>query len=255
MQTRLCPKCGMENKPDKASCSGCYASLEGVAPTEAKEKPAPSQTQPAAQQPLAAQPLSSSGSAVPGAGPPPPNYAAPPGAPSSYGPTFNERRPPIKQGPNWGAIILVILLLAGAAFGGWWFFLKPASPAAVVQKYIDANTAGDYDAVKACLRQDEVAVLGKRLGGEQAARERMKQGAGRNMGGDVLKTTYENSGSLAVVEVKPKDQSSMPPGITTVEVLLVNEDGKWKVDLKATAMRAIKKVFPNGVPGMRRPAK
>lgn len=250
MLIKLCPKCGLENRLGKASCSGCYASLEGVPETEGKERPAVTPRPPAQRPPSTPQPL---GQSRPPGEMPDASSMPPPGAPPSYGPTFNERRPPVKQGPNWGAIILVILLLAGAAFGGWWFFLKTPSPESVVRKYMDANTAGDYDAVKSCLRQDEVVALENRPGGEQAARERMKQGAGRNMGGDVLKTTYENSGSLAVVEIKPKDQSGMPPGITSVDALLVQEDGKWKIDLKATGMRAIKKAFPNGMPGMRRP--
>jgi len=251
MLIKVCPKCGSENKLGKASCSGCYASLEGVPETEGKERPAAAPPPPAPSPPSTPEPL---GKSEPGAMPSS-NFMPPPGAPSSYGPTFNERRQPVKQGPNWGAIILVILLLAGAAFGGWWFFLRTPSPESVVRKFMDANTAGDYDAFRSCLRQDEVAAMG----GEQALRGMMKKAAERAAGKDtsyeVVKTTYENSDALAVVEIKPKDTSSMPPEMTTMEMLLVQEDGKWKVDLKATGMRMMKKLFPNGIPGMPRPPK
>jgi len=259
MQVRLCPKCGSENKPEKASCSGCYASLESVAPTEAREKPAV-QAKPAAQQLQAAQPLSSPGPGAAGGGPPTPNYGPPPGAPSySYGPAPNERRSaPVKKGPNWGAIVLVVLLLGGAAFAGWWFFLKPGSPEAMVQKFVNASTARDYDALKSCLSQEDVVAIGALPGGEQALRnswdQAAKQSASQDASYDVVKTTYENSGSTAVVEIKPKDQSKMPPG-TTKEIVLVQENGKWKVDMKATAMRMMKKMFPKGIPGMPRPGR
>ena len=249
MQVKVCPKCGSENKADKASCSGCYASLESVAPTEAKERPAPVQTQPAAQRPPAAQPLSSSGPA--GAGAPAPNHRPP----STYGPSFNERRSaPVKNGLNWGAIVFVVLLLGGAAFAGWWFFLKPASPEAVVQKFIDANKVGDYDALKSCLCQTNIAAIGRLPGGEEATRQKMKQGGGggQQIDADIVNSTYENSGAIAVVEVRPKDQKQLPPGVTTTEVVLVQEDGKWKIDMGATVMRAMKQLHPNGVPGQPR---
>lgn len=260
MQVRLCPKCGSENKPDKASCSGCYASLESVAPTEAKEKPAV-QAKPAAQQLPAAQPLSSPGPGAASDGPPTPNYGPPPGAPSySYGPAPNERRSaPVKKGPNWGAIVLVVLLLGGAAFGGWWFLLKPESPEAVVERFRNATEARDYDGFKSCLCKEDVAAIAAIPGGEQSLRsswdQAPKQSVGRDASYYVMKTTYENSGLTAVVETKPKDQSKMPPGMATKEILLVQEDGKWKIAYKATAIRYMKKRYPNGIPGMPRSGK
>lgn len=112
VRVKVCPKCGSENKPDKASCSGCYASLEGVVQTEGAHRAASAPDQPVQSRPPAAQPLGQSASSSPGAMPSS-NYA-PPGAPSSYGPTFSERRQPTKQPMNWGAIIFVILILAEA---------------------------------------------------------------------------------------------------------------------------------------------
>lgn len=244
MLIKVCPKCGSENKLGKASCSGCYASLDGVPETEATERPAATPPQPAHNPPSTPEPL---GQSAPGAMPTS-NFMPPPGAPSSYGPTFNERRQPVKQGPNWGAIVLVVLLLGGAAFAGWWFFLKPASPESVVRKFMNASTAGDYDAMKSCLCQEGVAAMESMPALRDAMKKAAEHSAGKDTSYEVVKTTYENSGSLAVVEIKPKDQSSMPPGMTTMEMLLVREDGKWKLDMKATGMRKMKKRFPNGMP-------
>jgi hypothetical protein len=244
MLVKVCPKCGSENSPSKASCSGCYASLEGVPETEGKERPAATPPQPPQNPPSTPQPLGQNG----------PRPAA-----TSYSPPFNERRQPVKQGPNWGAIVLVLLLLGGAAFGGWWLFLKPASPEAVVKKFNNATVTGDFDAFRSCLSEHQATALVNGPGGEQASRDALKriakQVAGKDTSYEVVKTTYENSGSLAVVEIKPNDTSRMSPGMTTSEMVLVRESGQWKVDTRATTMRMIKKLFPNGVPRTFRPRK
>ena len=250
MLIKLCPKCGAENKPDKASCSGCYASLEGVPETEGKERPAAPPPQPNQDRPAAAQPL---GGQAEQSATPTSNYMAPPGAPSSYGPSVNERRQPVKQGPNWGAIFLVVLLIAGGAFGGWWFFMKPASPDAVVQRMIDASKAGDYDKYKSCLCQSFLTKMAQSPQGEQAMRSAMQQQAGKNGGGKVGKTTYENNGLIAVVELTPNEGAQLQPGLTSVDIVLIKESGQWKIDLEATGRRLMKKLFPNGIPGMRHP--
>ena len=249
MQVKLCPKCGSENKEDKASCSGCYASLEGIAPTEAKDRPAPVQAPPAAQQPPAAQPLSSSGPGAASDGPPAPNYGPPP---STYGPSFNERRSaPVKRGPNWGAIVLGVLLLGGAAFAGWWFFLKPAGPEAAVQRMMDAINEGDWDKMKSCYTQSSVSML--EMIGDEKMREVFAKSKGKDPGAKIIKTTYENDGKTAVVEVESANGQGTMLAMKSQELVLLQESGRWKIDIRSTGMRMQKKMYPNGVPAMPRP--
>lgn len=260
MQVKVCPKCGAENKPDKASCSGCYASLEDVAETEATPRPAAAPSQPQEPRPpAAASPLSGPATVE---GQTPTGYFAPlPDAPRPDGPVLRERRPaPAGRGPNWGAIVLVIVLLAGAAYGGWWGYnkyVKP-SPEAVVQKMIDATTEGDYDKLKSCLSQSSLSTLNMMVGSdEQAAREAMKKSAGSKVAARIVgTTTYEDGGKIAVVSAE--STSPLPPNVPasfkTTETVLLREDGQWKIDLAATSARMMQKVRKMlGGKGMRMP--
>lgn len=249
MQVRVCPKCGAENRPDRASCSNCYTSLEAVAETEAKPRPVP--TQPRAEapnQPVSASPLT--GPAVTAGPTPADNYAPPPGAPSPYGPppSFERRLAPTSRGPNWIAIILTIVILAGAGCGGWWAynkFVKP-SPEAVIQKMIDAAKEGDYDKFKSCLSQDSISLMNMQVGeNEEAARAAMKRSASNEQTAKITGTTYEDGGKTAVVSMvstKPLP-AGMPESMKTTEMVLLREDGQWKLDLKSTMARMMKKVF------------
>ncbi len=253
MQVLVCPKCGMENKTGKASCSGCYASLAGVAETESKQQPTPAATaaprprpQPEAQAP--AQPLGGGLGSPDGS--PAPNYAPPSGAPNTYGPMFNERRQPIKQGPNWGAIFLVILVIAGGGFAGWWFFMKPAGPDKVVQRLIDASKAGDYEKMKACLSQSTINMLQMIPGGEEQAKRAMQSQASRQFDGKITGVTYDDkNNSLAYVALEPLDKRQLPPGLTSIDIVCTKENGQWKVDQQMTGIRMIRKMFPNGMSG------
>jgi len=246
----------LENKPDKASCSGCYVSLEGVTPTEAKEKPAPVKAQPSVQQPPAAQPLAPSGPAVGGETPgpnygPPPNYGPAPGGPSySYGPTNEKRTSPIKPGVNWGAIVFVILLVGAAGFAGWWFFLKPSGPEAVVQRMLDASKQGDWDTFKSCFSQSTISALSFAPGGEEGMKQSFK--SGQDDVDKIMQTTYENDGNTAIIVVETT-ASRLPAGKRDQELVVLRENGQWRVDLISSMARAMKKMFPNGMPGMRRP--
>lgn len=119
-----------------------------------------------------------------------------------------------------------------------------------MQRFIDASKAGDYEKIKACLSQSFLDKMSRMPGGEEAMKNGLKQSAGQNSGGTVGKTTYENDGATAVVEVKPDDKAQLPPGMTGVEMVLIKEEGQWKIDLETTGKRMIKKMFPNGIPGM-----
>jgi hypothetical protein len=250
MQVKVCPKCGAENRPDKASCSGCYTSLEGVAETEAQPRPAPTQpqaqprppAQPQAQMPPAAQPLGASplsgpaGPAGPTGPTPADNYAAPPGAPSPYGPTptYSERRSaPASRGPNWGAIVgVLILLLGGGGFAGWWFFLRAPGPEAVVQKMIDAQKAGDRETFKSCFSASSISLLSMAPGGADAVMDAMMKQTPNEKPGKIISTTYEDNGATAIVTVASNQ---------TNELVLIKDNGQWKLDLMASGMRKMKK--------------
>ena len=247
MKVKVCPKCGAENKPDKASCSGCYSSLEDVAETEAKPRPAAAPSQPQEPRPpAAASPLS--GPATVEGQTPAGYFAPPPGAPSPYGPTFPERRPaPISRGPNWGAIVVVIVLLAGAGYGGWWGYNKYfKGPDKVVGQFLDAMKAGDYDKFKSCLNQHSINLLQNQIqkmpGGEALIREELKKEANQQMGGKITGVTYdEKNADLAYVALEPTNKAQLPPSMTSFDIVCSKEDGQWKVDLEATSLRMISK--------------
>ncbi len=208
---------------------------------------------------MGASPLS--GPAGPAGPTPADNYSAPPGAPSSYGPTptHSERRSaPVSRGPNWGAIIFVlILLLGGGGFAYWWFMLRTPSPAAVVQQMADAAKAGDFDKWKECITRGSLALFQQIPGGEDTMRQAMKKDAGQDAGLTIGATTYEDKGATAIVNVtatNPKAEQMMSGMGGNVDLVLIREEGKWKLDFMATGMRASKKMgnMP-GAPGMRGP--
>jgi|YNPNPStandDraft_1061719.scaffolds.fasta_scaffold00003_81 hypothetical protein len=256
MQVRVCPKCGAENRQDRASCSNCYATLAEVelpesnvahsAPKTTKASDATVQseirprpiTEPGLQ-PLAGVPLT-------GETPPPQPSGrtySPPIGPSFARPT-RESAAPRSMRPNWGAIILVIILIGGGAFAGWWFFLKPKDPAAVVQKMLNAAKAKDIEKAKECLSQSSLNMIKSIPGGEKM----FLQGPGSSQDAEILGTTYE--GDKAIVEIKPKEQrQNMPPELSTVDIVLVKEDKEWKVDFGETMGRLMSKAFKSGFKG------
>lgn len=253
MQVKVCPKCGVENKPDKASCSNCYTSLESVDETEAKPRSAPVQSaeasssdQPQAQ-PLSASPLA--GPEAPAGPTPADNYAPPPGAPSPYGPapTFERRPAPARGGPSWVGIILAIVILAAAGYGGWWAYnkyLKPG-PEQVVRNFMDAGKARDFEKMKACLSKGTINMM-QMASGEEEMRRSFESGGSSGFEGEITACTYdESNSSLAYVNLVPTDKKSLAPGATSVEIVCCKEDGKWKIDLMATVMRMVKKVYGN----------
>lgn len=157
----------------------------------------------------------------------------------------------MKSGPNWGAIIFVILLLGGAAFAGWWFFLKPAGPEAAVQRMVDALNEGDWDKMKSCYTQSSVSLFA--MIGDEKMREVFAKSKGKDLGAKITKTTYEDDGKTAVVEVESPNGQGTMLAMKSQELVLLQESGQWKIDIKSTAMRMQKKMYPNGMPGMPRP--
>lgn len=155
---------------------------------------------------------------------------------------MRERPQPIKQGPNVGAIVFVLILIAGAAFAGWWFFMRPLPPEQVVQKFMEAAKANDVEKVKPFLSKDSLDLL------EQ--QRKMTGQTNMNMGGltedvEIGATKYEGTDkSIALVPIGPKDKSKIQPGQpSSIDLVLLKEEGKWKIDLKETMNRVMKMVF------------
>lgn len=257
MQVKICPKCNAENRPDRASCSNCYVSLEEVAITTVEKKePVTCQAETQGQT-LAGQPLNAPSNEQPKPAESP--YGPPPGPPrpgAVSGPPFRENRQPIQQGTNWGAIILVVLLLAGGAFAGWWFFMKPLPPEQVVQNFFQAAGDGNYDKFKGYLTDASIEMIKTEGGGEEKVAEQLKQAVsrGQQLGTDDItfgKPTFEGE-NKALVSMEPKEKPQLPPGMPAqfanfkFEMVLLREGGKWKIDLKETQthmMEQVKEMF------------
>jgi hypothetical protein len=153
---------------------------------------------------------------------------------------------PIKQGPNIGAILMILILLGGAGFGAyWWFVMRPNSPAGVVGAFTEATQSGDLEKMKDCLAASNRAFLdmpgvaeGFKKGFDMAKSLRGDAAAKKY---DYGPTTFEGD-SKAVVQVSEKKAEGETAGSDQSQsVVLVKEDGKWKIDLRETAMRELKK--------------
>jgi hypothetical protein len=72
---------------------------------------------------------------------------------------------------------------------------------------------------------------------KQGRIDKARPGRGNKQGGKIIGTTYENNGDTAVVEIEPTSKSQLPPGMTKTEMVLIKEDGKWKMDMMATSAR------------------
>lgn len=221
MQIKVCPKCGSENRADRNACSSCYAPLESVQLTEGKEQP---------QVMRVATPNSA----------PVRTPAVAPGAARSATKS--------KLASGVALAVLALVILAGAAYAGWWLFLRPRTPEEVARKYQAANRVGDFDAIRECLsRERAICYTAKDEAELRIMRMNCKRAAAsgcRELGDfEVLnKCHYENG--FAVVEITPTDPQHSAPcmqGFAKADLVLVNEDGKWKVDIKRTEVRMYNK--------------
>jgi hypothetical protein len=257
VQVKICPKCKAENKLSNASCSKCYASLEGALSSEVPDPVVPEaqqDTQSAQPQIGSAPPAPTIGAAPgmptvggppPAEGPPPATGANPYGPPPSavYTPPMRENSRPIRQGPDVGAIVLLIVLLAGAGFGAWWFFLKPKGPEQVVSAFMEATKSGDLEKMKTCL-----ASSSRKLFEMPGVAEGFKRGFeyAKSHGGNpddkqykYGPTTFEGD-SKAVVQVSESKSDGSAAG-ETQDMVLVKEEGKWGIDFQETMTRALAK--------------
>jgi len=251
MKVKVCPKCGSENKETNESCSSCYASLAGVESTESAKAPMVLPPAPA----KAAEPPKAETPAPPPQAPPSP-YGPPPGPiarPGGYTPGYRERAAPVKQGSSVGLIVFILILLAGGAGAGWWFLLKPQSPGEVVQGFAAAAQSNDPEKIKSYLSQSTMNMPGFAEGfarGQELAAKNPKPKDDVDVRVNVLSTVYEGAEKdTAIVTFEPEDKSKAPTGMgmgAKQELVLVKEDGKWKIDLPASIQRAVTKALGGG---------
>lgn len=148
---------------------------------------------------------------------------------------------PSGGGSSAGLIIVLLIVLAGAAFAGWWFFLRGGGPGAVVDKFVASVKAGDFEGVKSTLNKsatDMIAsVPSNRL---EEAKASFMGAMKRNLGDQtikVVKTSYDGDTAIVGVEVTG---AQVPSENGSHDVVLVKENGAWKIDFQATAMRDAK---------------
>ena len=143
---------------------------------------------------------------------------------------------------KWIAVVVVVLVILGAGGVGAWYFLLRSTPERTLEQFMQASTRGDQEAVKACLSSESLEMADS-FGDGMAG---MGRGAPRTSAGDDAEKpevdytigSAEVEGDKATVPLTLK----MPEGVaqrtgTTefkINYALVKEEGKWKVDLKAT---------------------
>ena len=153
---------------------------------------------------------------------------------------------PIKQGPNVGGNVLAIIVLAAAAFAGWWFLLKPKTPEQVVNAFIAAARAGDVEKVKTCVSSASRAELDESGAAEGLKRSFQKNPNTKESDEEKVKigeTTFEG-GSKALVEVMPTEPAAASAvGGMKVQMVLIKEEGQWRIDSKQTQDLMIKRVM------------
>ncbi|MCX8052380.1 MAG: hypothetical protein N3B12_01100 [Armatimonadetes bacterium] len=244
MKVKICPKCGSENKEANESCSSCYASLDNAELRESTNEPiAVPPSKPVT--PRSSQPRASSTETPQSPYGPPVGSVVGPTRPVS---TYRERRVPAKQGFGFGAFVFILILLAAGGGSGWWFFLRPPNPGEVVLRFTAAQASHDVEKMKSCLSQNTLNwpgfSRGLEIGAKIAAKSEVEVPSVK-----ILTTTYLGADkSTAVVTYEPCDKSKIPAGFDArQEMLLVKEEGQWKIDMIGTLQRAIKKAFGGAV--------
>lgn len=141
---------------------------------------------------------------------------------------------PTRRGPKRGLIILLVLIVGAGAFVGWWFGLRSASPEQVVGSFFDSAKAGDYEGVISCLTPKSAASLVKKFGGEQELRRKIKQSKEDFLQARVYPATYRDSGKTAIVKMETKTKDGSTVRTDAIDIVLVRERGRWKIDMDAT---------------------
>lgn len=246
MEPLTCPECGATNDSGEPRCSNCKLEFPKTPEVGLLGGPASipaNPTPPQPQQPEYVPP------------PPPIDSYAPPSQPSRGAGGFgalNPSPPPTmplqsaryerparaEDGVNWRIVALVVVILSCCTLAAWWFFLRPPGPADTINRLISAVEGGDENAAKSCFTSTSLALLGIPSGNTGMA--------GGFVGGRarltirVVGTTYEGSeGETAVVQCEPTGSTNLPPGIQIrFELVLLQEEGDWKIDVGKTLERA-----------------
>ena len=145
-----------------------------------------------------------------------------------------------------GVIILLLLIIGGGAFAGWWFFIKAPTPEQVVQRLVNAAKAEDLEGVKSCFTKASLELVKNLPGGEDAFAKSVTGNAG--LGNDVSvgkigPAVYEGE-DRALVEIEPEQKSTLPAGPDIdikSEMVLLREDGRWKIDLEQTVQHMMRR--------------
>ncbi len=251
---KVCPSCGALNNADNKTCSTCSASLDN---TQSQDLPSGEQT---------------SGGYTPRAGPlvgpdlengpvtqvgqplggrqnqlPQGNYIPPtPYGPSTYPRRGEYRKPEPVKTSNSGtmvSLIVLLILLIGGGLAYWRFYAVPQGPKKAVRAFIEAAAAGDNTAVKASLCRSSAALLelSERYSGSGNPITGLGHGQQFKEGQDYSLDLKKVEGSRAQVNVVPTSAAissgTVPSSLPKdgMPVIVVKENGKWKVDLMQTA--------------------
>jgi hypothetical protein len=160
----------------------------------------------------------------------------------------------VKPSSSLDLIVFLVILIAAGAAAGWWFFLRAPSPGQVVQAFFKASKGSDVEKVKSYLSTSTLNMPGLaegfQRGFEYAAKNRQAQ-ADKEDDADikVLETKYEGTDrNTAVVTCEPTGQPIGWSGTGgKLDIVLVKEEGKWKIDMMTTAKRMLQKMMgPKG---------
>lgn len=245
MDVKVCPKCNAENKVTSASCSNCYSSLEGVGVTQSQKADEPVVVKPQEEQPAAQRPA-----AVPLTGPAgqaPPGPYGPPPSPGPDPRTWRERPAPAKKSSSAAAIVLIlILVLGGAAFALWHFVFSKSGPEQAVRGFFDAVKAKDAEKAKSYLSESTVSMM-EAFGGQDAMAKAFSQPGAQEQGEvNIIKTSYEGENAIVEAEAAGVMAKGLSAGMQSAELVLVKEEGAWKIDLMQTVTRMMGKFMKQG---------
>jgi len=152
-------------------------------------------------------------------------------------------RPPHRKSNFPFAPVILLLIVGGAAL--WWFVLRSPEPEEVVQRYYSALQAGNVDGMTAYISTSSLQTpeckkalqaIAARAGGADPDAEKPTL--------TVHSTDLEDAeGKIAVVSFETSDTPADSSGVVPrAEYVLVNEDGRWKIDTIETARRVRAKV-------------
>jgi hypothetical protein len=109
-----------------------------------------------------------------------------------------------------------------------------------VKQYLAAENAQDFKMIKSLLTKESAAMLppDDQLPKPDPTKKQTMPAF------DIGKAQTEGGKTTVPVTVKASQQLGMPE--QTIDVIVVKEEGKWKIDLKATLQQAMEKAMSGG---------